>query len=78
MQAYVRSALARMPSHLVCTMHGTMVARRLDGGSTEALARITFEVITFEPLRVVRTDFTGFQWQHRAARHEELIALAKP
>ena len=51
-------------------MHGTMVARRLDGGSTEALARITFEVITFEPLRVVRTDFTGFQWQHRAARHE--------
>ena len=46
-------------------------------GSTEALARITFEVITFEPLRVVRTDFTGFQWQHRAARHEELIALSK-
>ena len=58
-------------------MHGTMAARRLDGGSTEALARITFEVITFEPLRVVRTDFTGFQWQHRAARHEELIALSK-
>ena len=47
------------------------------------LAGITFEVIghssyiTFEPLRVVRADFTGFQWQHRAARHEELIALSK-
>ena len=46
-------------------------------GSTEALSRITFEVITFEPLRVVRLDFTGFQWQHGAARHEELIALSK-
>eukprot|EP00966_Prymnesium_polylepis_P148443 3428881-Prymnesium_polylepis.1 len=46
-------------------------------GSTEAHSRITFEVITFEPLRVVRADFTGFQWQHGAARHEELIALSK-
>ena len=58
------------------SMPPCMVTWWLDG-STEAHAGITFEVITFELLRVVRTDFTGFQWQHRAARHEELIALSK-
>jgi len=59
---------------VACTMHRCMATWWLDS-STTAHARITFEVITFEPLRVVRTDFTGFQWQHRAAHHEELIAL---
>ena len=58
------------------SMHHASATLWLDG-STEAHSRITFEVITFEPLRVVRTDFTGFQWQHRAAQHEELIALSK-
>ena len=58
------------------SMHHGIATWWLDG-STEAHSRITFEVITFEPLRVVRTDFTGVQWQHGAARHEQLIALSK-
>ena len=68
------------PSHLRPSLayeHAPCMTTWWLDGSTEAHSRITFEVITFEPLRVVRADFTGFQWQHGAAHHEELIALSK-
>ena len=44
-------------------------ARRLAG----LMASITFGALSRQPLRVVRTDCTWCQWQHRVAPHMELI-----
>ena len=53
------------------THHRTGPSRRL----VSTMSTMTFDVVTFDPLGVVRTDFDMCQWWHTATRHMHLRSV---